>query len=147
MSFFVGVNAFFDDLNNLEQNEIEELLGQDTYEYMANVSYKSLTEIHMSLIREELKVKGLLGHLNEVANDFDVSKSDGKAKAGCRFFELVNERIKQYNASTKWKDERIELFSLPQSSFYIHTPTQSKLKETVKESSKLEEQLKANIWL
>lgn len=147
MSIFWGGNALWDELNDIYQNEIKELLGQDTHEYMANVSYNALTEIHISLIKEELKVKGLLGHLNEVANDFDVSKSDGKAKAGCRFFELVNERIKQYNASTKWKDERIELFSLPQSSFYIHTPTQSKLKETVKESSKLEEQLKANIWL
>lgn len=147
MSFFMGGMPLANGLNNIYPEKIKELLGQDSHEFMANVSYKSLTEIHISLIIEELKIKGLLGHLNEVANDFDVSKSEGKAKAGCRFFEQVNERIKQYNASTKWKDERIELFSLPQSSFYIHTPTQSKLKETVKESSKLEEQLKANIWL
>ncbi|NOH85944.1 hypothetical protein F0249_19345 [Vibrio sp. 03-59-1] len=143
---FTAINQIHQDKVNRElQEQINELLGQDTHEYMVKVSCKDLTKTHISWMKEELKVRGLLGHLNEVANDFDVTKSAGKAKAGCRFFEQVNERIKRYNANTKWQDERIELFSLPKRSFYMKA--QSNTPSDKDKESKLEQQLKANIWL
>ncbi|RBW65480.1 hypothetical protein DS893_10370 [Vibrionales bacterium C3R12] len=143
---FTAINQIHQEKVNRElQEQINELLGQDTHEYMVKVSCKNLTKTHISWMKEELKVKGLLGHLNEVANDFDVTKSAGKAKAGCRFFGQVNERIKRYNANTKWQDERIELFSLPKRSFYMKV--QSNTPSDKEKESKLEQQLKANIWL